>query len=37
LVVDLQPGEDLFIILQEITPQQAYGVSMKAGFSLTKK
>lgn len=35
-VVDLKPGESDFMILKEIEPKQAYGVSMRAGFSLQK-
>jgi hypothetical protein len=35
-VVDLKPGETDFMILKEIEPKQAYGVSMRAGFSLQK-
>lgn len=35
-VVDLKPGESDFMILREVEPKQAYGVSMRAGFSLQK-
>jgi len=35
-VVDLKPGERAFMMLKEIEPKQAYGVSMRAGFSLQK-
>jgi len=35
-VVDLKPGQTDFMILTEIEPKQAYGVSMRAGFSLQK-
>lgn len=35
-VIDLKPGQEEFMMLREITPQQAYGVSMRAGFSLQK-
>lgn len=35
-VVDLQPGEEKLMILTEVEPKQAYGVSMRAGFSLQK-
>lgn len=35
-VVDLKPGEKKFMILKEVEPKQAYGVSMRAGFSLQK-
>lgn len=35
-VVDLKPGAQEFMILKEVEPKQAYGVSMRAGFSLQK-
>jgi len=35
-VVDIKPGERAFMILKEVEPKQAYGVSMRAGFKLQK-
>jgi len=35
-VVDLKPGERAFMMLKEVEAKQAYGVSMRAGFSLQK-
>lgn len=35
-VIDLKPGEQESMVLKEIVPKQAYGVSMRAGFSLQK-
>lgn len=34
--INLKPGEEEFVIMKEKEPNQAYGLAMKAGFSLEK-